>query len=107
MAPHIDIDSDLETGEVVPHAPRVPHAVWINRPTHTEIGSVRPAGALVAAIVVAALLALGVLMTRNEPLVPAAAAGTTSEITGNGSTGYFPDTFERGRGEIEPLPPTF
>jgi len=107
MAPDIDIDIDLETGEVVPHAPRVPHAVWINRPTHAERGSVRPTGALVGALVVVALLALGVLMARNEPLVPPAAAGTTAAPTGNGPTGYFPDTFERVRGEIEPLPPTF
>jgi len=107
MAPDIDIDIDLETGEVVTHAPRVPHAVWINRPTHTERGSVRPTGALVGAIVVLALLALGVLMARNEPLVPPAAAGTAAEPTGNGPTGYFPDTFERIRGPVEPLPPTF
>jgi hypothetical protein len=30
-----------------------------------------------------------------------------AEPTGNGPTGYFPDGFERIRGEIEPLPPTF
>ena len=107
MTPDIDIDIDLETGEVVPHTPRVPHAVWVNRPTHTERGSVRPAGALVGAIVVVALLALGVLMVRTEPLVAPAAAGTVVEPTGNGPTGYFPDTFERIRGEVEPLPPTF
>ena len=107
MTPDIDIDIDLETGAVVPHAPRVPHAVWINRPTQTERGSVRPMGALVGAIVVVALLALGLLITRNEPLVPPAAAGTTVAPSGNGPTGYFPDTFERIRGEVEPLPPTF
>jgi hypothetical protein len=107
MAPDIDIDIDLETGEVVSHAPRVPHAVWINRPTRTERGSVRPTGALVGAIVVLALLALGLLIAHNEPLVPPAAAGTTPAPTGNGATGYFPDSFERIRGDIEPFPPTF
>ena len=103
----IDIDIDLETGEVVRHTPRVPHAVWINRPTHTERGSVRPTGALVGAIVVVALVAHGLLIARTQPLVPPAAAGTKVEPAGNGPTGYFPDTFERIRGEIEPLPPTF
>jgi hypothetical protein len=107
MTPDIDSDLDLETGEVVPHAPRVPHAVWINRPTPTERGSVRPVGALVGALVVVALLALGVLMARDERLVPPAAAGTAVEPTGNGPTGYFPDTFGRIRGDVEPLPPTF
>jgi len=64
-------------------------------------------------MLVVALLALGVLlMARTEPLVPSAAAGTVVEPagvepTGNGPTGYFPDTFERIRGEVEPLPPTF
>jgi len=60
-------------------------------------------------VLVVALLALGVLlMARTEPVVPpAAAAGTVVEPTGNGPTGYFPDTFERIRGEVEPLPPTF
>lgn len=107
MAPDIDIDIDLETGEVVPHSTRIPNAVWINLPTHAERGSVRPVGAIVGAIAVVALLALGAIMARNEPLVPAATAGTTAEPTGNGPTGYFPDGFERIRGEIEPLPPTF
>jgi hypothetical protein len=46
-------------------------------------------------------------MTRDEPLVPAAAASTAAAPTGNGPTGYFPDTFERGRGELEPQPPSF
>jgi len=59
-------------------------------------------------MLVVALLALGVLlMARTEPLVPPAAAGTVVEPTGNGPTGYFPDTFGQIRGEIEPLPPTF
>lgn len=106
MTPDIEIDIDLETGEVVQHTPRVPHAVWINRPAHAERGSVRPTGVLVGAIVVA-LLAIGVLMVRTEPLVAPAAAGTTVAPAGNGPTGYFPDTFERIRGEVEPLPPTF
>jgi len=107
MAPDIDIDIDLETGEVVARSPRVPNAVWINRPTHAERGSVRPVGAIVAAIAVVALLALFAIVARNEPLVPHAVAGTTAASTGNGPTGYFPDGFERIRGEIEPLPPTF
>ena len=69
-------------------------------------------------MLVVALLTLGVLlMASTEPLVPPAAAGTMVEptgngptgyfSTGNGPTGYFPDTFERIRGEVEPLPPTF
>jgi hypothetical protein len=107
MAPDIDIDIDLETGKVVVREPRVPTAVWINRPTHAERGSVRPMGAIAGAIAIVALLALGAFVTRNEPLVPAATAGTTAAPTGNGPTGYFPDGFERIRGEIEPLPPTF
>ena len=107
MAPDIDIDIDLETGEVVAHPSRVPNAVWINRPAHAERGSVRPVGAIVGAIAVVTLLALGAIVARNEPLVPAAAAGTTAEPTGNGPTGYFPDGFGRVPGEIEPLPPTF
>ena len=102
-----DIDIDLETGEIVARKPRVPNAVWINRPVHAERGSVRPVGALVAALAIAALLAVGTLVTRTETIVPEAAAGTTVEPTGNGPTGYFPDTFERIRGEIEPLPPAF
>jgi len=105
MAP--DIDIDLETGEVVAHPSRVPNAVWINRPAHAERGSVRPVGAIVGAIAVVTLLALGAIVARNQPLVPSAAAGTTAAPTGNGPTGYFPDGFERIRGEIEPLPPTF
>jgi hypothetical protein len=105
MAP--DIDIDLDTGEVVAREPRIPHAVWINRPSHPERGSVRPAGALVGAIAVVALLALAAFVTRNEPIVPSAAAGTAVEPTGNGPSGYFPATFEPVRGEIEPLPPTF
>ena len=64
-------------------------------------------GAIVAAIAVVALRALGAIVARNEPLVPHAVAGTTAASTGNGPTGYFPDGFERIRGEIEPLPPTF
>jgi hypothetical protein len=107
MAPDIDIDIDLETGEVVTRSRRVPNAVWVNRPAHAERGSVRPVGAIVGAISVVALLALGAIVARDEPLVPAAAAGTTAAPTGNGPTGYFPDGFERVRGEIEPLPPTF
>jgi len=107
MASDIDIDLDRETGEVVAREPRVPNAVWINRPMHAERGSVRPVGAVVAAIAIVALLAIGALVTRDEPIVPAAAAGATVEPTGNGPTGYFPDTFERVRGEIEPQPPTF
>jgi hypothetical protein len=107
MAPDIDIDIDLETGKVVVREPRVPTAVWINRPTHAERGSVRPMGAIAGAIAIVALLALGAFVTRNEPLVAAATAGTMAEPMGNGPTGYFPDGFERIRGEIEPLPPTF
>jgi hypothetical protein len=107
MAPDIDIDIDLETGEVVAHSPRVPNAVWINRPTHAERGSVRPAGAIVGTIAVTALLALGAIVIRDEPLLPVAAAGTAAASTGNGPTGYFPDGFDAVRGEIEPLPPTF
>lgn len=107
MAADIDIDVDLDTGEVVVHTPRVPHAVWINRPTQAERGAVRPLGALAGAAVVVALLALALLMSRSEPFVPPAAAGTAVELTGNGPTGYFPDTFAPVRGEIQPLPPTF
>jgi hypothetical protein len=107
MAPDIDVDLDRDIGEVVARAPRVPHAVWINRPSHTERGSVRPLGALVGAIAVVALLALGAFVARDEPLVPVAAAGTTAELTGNGPTGYFPATFEPVHGEIEPPPPGF
>jgi hypothetical protein len=104
----IDIEIDLETGEVVAREPRIPNAVWINRPSHAERGSIRPAGAaVVGAIVVVALLVLAAFMTRDEPLVPAAAASTAAAPTGNGPTGYFPDTFERGRGELEPQPPSF
>ena len=107
MASDIDIDIDLDTGEVVAREPRVPHAVWINRPTHPERGAVRPAGLIAAAIMVVAVLAFGMLVTRDQPLVPPAAAGTTVEPIGNGPTGYFPDAFAPIRGEIEPLPPTF
>src|SRR5262245_61341482 len=107
LATDIDIDIDRETAEVSAREPRVPNAVWINRPAHAERGSVRPVGAVVAALAIAALLAVSTLVTRTEPIVPAATAGTTAEPTGNGPTGYFPDAFDRTRGEIEPLPPTF
>ena len=107
MAPDSDIEIDLETGDVITHPPRVPNAVWINRPTAAERGSVRPAGAIFGAIAVAGLLVLAALALRNEPIVPHAAASTSDASTGNGPTGYFPDTFERIRGDAEPLPPTF
>jgi hypothetical protein len=107
MAPDIDIYIDLDTGEIVARERRIPHAVWINRPAHPERGAVRPAGVIAGAIALAAALALGALVTHNQPLVPPAAAGTTAEPTGNGPTGYFPDAFAPVRGEIEPLPPTF
>jgi len=107
MAPDIDIDIDLDTCEMVAREPRVPHAVWINRPAHAERGAVRPVSAVGGAIALVALLALTALVARDGPLVPPAAAGTAAARVGNGPTGYFPAAFAPIRGEIEPLPPTF
>jgi hypothetical protein len=56
------------------------------------------------------VLAAAVTMSREDPLVGPAMAGTETDFAGtpgNGPIGYFPDRFERGVGEIEPLPPTF
>lgn len=110
MATDIDIDCDIETDEIVVREPRIPNAVWINRPAAAERGAVRPASAILGAVAVAALLVFGAALTRDEasvsPVSPAR-ADATAEPTGNGPTGYFPDGFGRVTGEIEPLPPTF
>ena len=107
MATEIEFDIDIESDATVAREPRIPNAVWINRPSHPERGNARPVSAIVGAITVAALLGLGVTLTRDRALVSPAVADTPAESTGNGPTGYFPDKFERVTGEIEPLPPTF
>lgn len=110
MATDIDIDFDIESGATPAREPRIPTAVWINRPAVAERGAVSPATALLAALAIAALGALGVLAMRGEPGVSAvspARADAVAEATGNGPTGYFPDAFPRVTGEVEPLPPTF
>jgi hypothetical protein len=53
------------------------------------------------------VLAAAVTMSREDPLVGPAMAGTETDFAGtpgNGPIGYFPDRLERGVGEIEPLP---
>ena len=108
MATEIEFDIDIESGDAtVARDPRIPNAVWMNRPSHPERGNARPVSAIVGAIIVAALLVLGVTLTRHHALVSPAVADNAAESTGNGPTGYFPDRFERLTGEIEPLPPTF
>jgi len=106
----IDIDREFDTDALVVREPRVPNAVWINRPAAAERGAVHPASAILGAVGVAALLVIGAMLTRDEasvsPVSPAR-ADVAAEPTGNGPTGYFPDGFPRVTGEIEPLPPTF
>ena len=89
---------------------RAPSAVWINQPASDIAPHGRSAKAIIGAFAVVAVLAAAVTMSREDPLVGPAMAGTETEFAGtpgNGPIGYFPDRFERGVGEIEPLPPTF
>jgi hypothetical protein len=112
MTSEIEIDFDIETADAPAPArePRVPNAVWINRPAAAERGAVRAGSVLLGALAVAAVAAFGALVLHGEASVSAVAparAGAAVEITGNGPTGYFPDSFGRVTGEIEPPPPTF
>lgn len=106
----IDFDSDIESGATPVREPRIPNAVWVNRPAAAERGAVSPASALLCALAIAVLGTFGVLMMRGEagvsPVSPAR-ADAVAETIGNGPTGYFPDAFPRVTGEVEPLPPTF
>jgi hypothetical protein len=89
---------------------RAPTSVWINQPSSEIAPHGRGAKAFIGALVVLAVLATAAVMSREDPLVAPAMAGTETELTGmtgNGPTGYFPDRFERGAGEIESLPATF
>ncbi len=105
-----DFDIDTESGTTPVREPRIPNAVWVNRPAPAERGAVSPASALLGALAIAVLGTFGVLMMRGEagvlPVSPAR-ADAVAETTGNGPTGYFPDAFPRVAGEVEPLPPTF
>ncbi len=111
MAGDIEIDFDIATGAAP--APRIPRAVWINRPAAAERGAVQPASVILGAVAIVGLAVFGTLVLRGEatvlqvsPVSPARADAAV-ETTGNGPTGYFPDAFGRVAGEIEPLPPTF
>ena len=88
--------------------PRIPDAVWINRPSSPPRGVWLAAKTLTAAVVLG-LVALAVKHTTTESLaVPSAIAGPdTGSAAGNGPTGYFPDQFDQRRLAPAELPPTF
>jgi hypothetical protein len=66
-----------------------------------ESGYSNPFALAVAAIAICSSLALGA-----AALAPAAASNGSYTITGNGSTGYFPDQFVNQAREIEAMPDT-
>jgi len=67
-----------------------------------ESGYSNPFALAVAAIAVCSSLVLGA-----AALAPAAASNGSYTITGNGSTGYFPDQFVNQAREIEAMPDTY
>ena len=103
-------DIEVEDGDVPDAAPvtRIPHAVWINRPSSPPRGA-RLAVKTFAAAVILGLVALAVAYTTTESLaVPSAVAGTdTGGAAGDGPTGYFPAQFDQRRLAPAELPPTF